>query len=138
MIANSTDKGLSVKYSGHTVNMQHEFPELLVEIQARVEKFIGQQFNHILLNKYQSGDEYIGKHRDTKDNKVCGLWFPGIGIEIANKEIAHCIAEPGCPTYLHNAFFQTLCKDGNAAVDSWKWRSFDYGWSDSRKLESTL
>ena len=27
-------------------------------------------FNHVMLNRYASGGEYIGRHRDNKENKV--------------------------------------------------------------------
>ena len=59
-----------MKYSGHVVDMHHDYPSLLSEIQDKVEGFLGEAFNHVMLNKYESGQEYIGKHRDTKENKV--------------------------------------------------------------------
>lgn len=59
-----------VKYSGHTVNLHHEYPPLLTMIQKKVEAKLGEVFNHVMLNRYDNGKEYIGKHRDTKENKV--------------------------------------------------------------------
>ena len=59
-----------MKYSGHVVDMHYDYPSLLSEIQAKVEGFLGESFNHVMLNRYESGQEYIGKHRDTKENKV--------------------------------------------------------------------
>jgi len=68
--AYASDKNLTVKYSGHTVQLHHDYPPLLQEIQKRVEEFLEEKFNHVMLNLYESGQEYIGKHRDTKENKV--------------------------------------------------------------------
>ncbi|KLO13836.1 hypothetical protein SCHPADRAFT_811863, partial [Schizopora paradoxa] len=68
--AYTSDKKLVVKYSGHTVQLHHDYPPLLLEIQKQVEDFLGENFNHVMLNLYESGQEYIGKHRDTKENKV--------------------------------------------------------------------
>lgn len=31
----------------------------------------GGAFDHVMLNRYASGQVYIGRHRDTKENKVC-------------------------------------------------------------------
>jgi len=59
-----------VKYSGHVVNLHHDYPLMLSTIQAKVEAFLGHRFNHVMLNRYANGQEYIGKHRDTKENKV--------------------------------------------------------------------
>lgn len=75
-LAYASEKDLIVKYSGHTVQLHHEYPPLLLEIQKQVEEFLGETFNHVMLNLYESGQEYIGKHRDTKENKVgSGLQF---------------------------------------------------------------
>lgn len=40
-----------------------------VERKAEDNKFYG--FNHVMLNRYDDGSVYIGKHRDNKENKVC-------------------------------------------------------------------
>ena len=70
IVAYATDEQISVKYSGHLVNLHLEYPMVLLQIQKKVEDFLGVSFNHVMLNKYQSGNEYIGKHRDTKENNV--------------------------------------------------------------------
>lgn len=71
--AYAQDKSLVVKYSGHVVQMQHDYPAVLSKIQTKVEEQVGVEFNHVMLNRYDSGNEYIGKHRDTKENKVRSL-----------------------------------------------------------------
>ena len=41
-----------------------------MEIQTRVEKAVGVTFNHVMLNRYEDGTVYIGKHSDHIDNLV--------------------------------------------------------------------
>lgn len=41
-------------------------------------------FNHVMLNRYADGGEYIGKHKDNKENKVTNipyLWFFSMVVE---------------------------------------------------------
>ena len=59
-----------VKYSGHTVDMKYDYPDVLRAIQSQVEARLSVTFNHVMLNRYENGSEYIGKHRDNKKNKV--------------------------------------------------------------------
>jgi hypothetical protein len=78
-----------IKYSGHTVNVHgpESYTQLLSPIQEMIERVaflpvvevqddaqddaeLGHAFNHVMLNRYASGEEYIGKHRDNKENKV--------------------------------------------------------------------
>jgi alkylated DNA repair dioxygenase AlkB len=72
-LAYSSDTGMKVRYSGHTVELHHSYPDVLQSIQKEVEEFLGEKFNHIMLNRYQSGEEYIGRHRDTNQNRVGAL-----------------------------------------------------------------
>ncbi|EJD00747.1 uncharacterized protein FOMMEDRAFT_157852 [Fomitiporia mediterranea MF3/22] len=71
--AYSTNESLVVKYSNHVVTMHHTYPPLLTKIQALVEDLVGETFNHVMLNRYKNGEEYIGKHRDTKENKAIDI-----------------------------------------------------------------
>ncbi|TDL17623.1 hypothetical protein BD410DRAFT_541325 [Rickenella mellea] len=64
------DKNSTMKYSGHTVDLHFDYPPLLDEIEKKVTERLNESFNHVMLNRYDSGSEYIGKHRDTKENKV--------------------------------------------------------------------
>ena len=66
----ATDTSLVVKYSGQTVDMSYTYPPLLREIQDQVERLLGVEFNHCMLNSYEDGSVYIGKHRDNKENKL--------------------------------------------------------------------
>ncbi|KAF8730025.1 2OG-Fe(II) oxygenase superfamily, partial [Rhizoctonia solani] len=68
--AYATDPQLTVKYSGHPVILHTEYPPALRKIQDQVEEQLGVTFNHVMLNKYEDGSVYIGKHSDTKENKV--------------------------------------------------------------------
>ncbi|PRQ75550.1 2OG-Fe(II) oxygenase [Rhodotorula toruloides] len=66
----STDPELEVKYSGHPVDMHHDYPPLLRKIQDMVEEKLGVKFNHAFLNLYEDGKIYIGNHRDNRENRV--------------------------------------------------------------------
>ncbi|GAA99628.1 uncharacterized protein L969DRAFT_94078 [Mixia osmundae IAM 14324] len=68
--AYATDRSLSVKYSGTTVQMRYDYPPVLREIQRCVEAQLETTFNHVMLNKYDSGNVYIGKHADNLENRV--------------------------------------------------------------------
>lgn len=67
--AYSTDPNLTLKYSGQIVDMKYEYPALLRDIQEQVEKRLGVNFNHVMLNLYEDGSVYIGNHRDNIENK---------------------------------------------------------------------
>lgn len=69
----ATSPDLTARYSGHSVQMNYPYPALLVEIQNMVSTALGIGFDHVMLNWYQDGSVYIGKHRDTKENQVCVL-----------------------------------------------------------------
>ncbi|BGP20897.1 hypothetical protein JCM10213_003395 [Rhodosporidiobolus nylandii] len=66
----ATDPSLTVKYSGHPVQMNYDPPPLLKEIWKVVEEKLEVQFNHCMLNLYEDGKVYIGNHRDNKENRV--------------------------------------------------------------------
>lgn len=62
--------GLTVHYSHTDVVMHYIYPPVLKEIQDCLEKALGVTFNHVMLNKYEDGSVYIGKHSDTLENKA--------------------------------------------------------------------
>jgi alkylated DNA repair dioxygenase AlkB len=70
----ATSPGLELKYSGHQVEMHAPFPPLLETIAARLstDDCLGAQvkFNHAMLNSYEDGQVYIGRHSDNLENKV--------------------------------------------------------------------
>ncbi|KAG9121461.1 hypothetical protein FRC07_002581 [Ceratobasidium sp. 392] len=68
--AYATSPALTVKYSGHPVQLHTTYPPTLRKIQDMVESQLGVTFNHVMLNRYEDGSVYIGKHSDTKENKV--------------------------------------------------------------------
>ncbi|KAH7099337.1 hypothetical protein BKA62DRAFT_710183 [Auriculariales sp. MPI-PUGE-AT-0066] len=63
---------VTAKYSGHQVDMHYadDVPQILQTIWDHVMKQINLEFNHVMLNNYANGTEYIGRHRDTKENGV--------------------------------------------------------------------
>ena len=70
--AYATSPSMTLKYSGQTVDMHYPYPPLIASMQSMVEKALGGdvRFNHVMLNLYERGDVYIGKHSDHLDNKV--------------------------------------------------------------------
>lgn len=54
---------LTYKYSG-MVKTAHIFTPILLEIKNLVEQTTNMQFNAVLLNFYQNGEEYMGWHSD--------------------------------------------------------------------------
>ncbi|KAG8898216.1 hypothetical protein FRB99_007593 [Tulasnella sp. 403] len=68
--AYATSPSLTLKYSGQVVDMHHPYPPLLQDIQTQVEQALGVSFNHVMLNRYDDGSVYIGKHSDNLENKV--------------------------------------------------------------------
>ncbi|KAG6810266.1 hypothetical protein H0H92_012643 [Tricholoma furcatifolium] len=69
-IAYATDENLKLKYSGQQTVMNYTYPPLLRQIQDEVEGKLGVKFNHVLLNLYENGSIYIGKHRDNVEERV--------------------------------------------------------------------
>ncbi|EPQ31993.1 uncharacterized protein PFL1_00191 [Pseudozyma flocculosa PF-1] len=72
--AYATEPGLELKYSGHPVEMHAPFPPLLNHIASLLssDDCLGSEvrFNHCMLNRYDDGKVYIGKHSDNRENKV--------------------------------------------------------------------
>jgi hypothetical protein len=68
-IAYAADPNSTLKYSGHIVNFLSEYPPLLRRIQDEVEQKLGVTFDHVMLNLYEDGSVYIGKHRDNVEER---------------------------------------------------------------------
>ena len=68
--AYASDPELIVKYSGAVVELHTDYPDVLTSIQDMVEQKLGVQFNHVMLNRYDTGDVYIGLHGDGLENRV--------------------------------------------------------------------
>jgi alkylated DNA repair dioxygenase AlkB len=70
----ATEPTLKLKYSGQQVAMHSPFPPLIQEIADRLSSSdcLGEAvgFNHCMLNRYENGNIYIGKHSDNLENKV--------------------------------------------------------------------
>ncbi|KAG9051477.1 hypothetical protein FS837_006653 [Tulasnella sp. UAMH 9824] len=73
--AYSTTPSFTLKYSGQTVDMHYPYPPILQEIQKAVENELGVSFNHVMLNRYDDGTVYIGKHSDHHENKASTYYF---------------------------------------------------------------
>jgi hypothetical protein len=67
--AYATDPKLTLKYSGHVVDFRSEYPPLLRRIQDEVEHKLGITFDHVMLNMYEDGSVYIGRHRDNIEER---------------------------------------------------------------------
>ena len=114
-----------IKYSGHTVNVHgpDKYTPLLSRIQEIVERVAflpartdleegiacsggvaakNETFNHVMLNQYADGNEYIGKHRDNEENKVrCNL--SSVTIHYAHEsDKGHCESQSRRSSYIHN------------------------------------
>ena len=72
--AYATASGLHLKYSGHPVELHAPFPALLDHIASLLstDDCLGSEvrFNHCMLNRYDDGSIYIGRHSDNIENKV--------------------------------------------------------------------
>ncbi|WWC93990.1 hypothetical protein V866_000828 [Kwoniella sp. B9012] len=68
--AYSTTPNATLSYSGSSITMHHPFPAILEEIRDRLERDLGVRFNHCMLNRYDDGNVYIGKHSDNLNNLV--------------------------------------------------------------------
>lgn len=72
--AYATAPGLHLKYSGHPVELHAPFPPLLNHIASLLssDDCLGSEvrFNHCMLNRYDDGSIYIGRHSDNIENKV--------------------------------------------------------------------
>lgn len=71
--------GLELKYSGHQVDMHAPFPPLLEQIASKLstDTCLGSdvKFNHAMLNSYENGQVYIGKHSDNCEcYLVLAIW----------------------------------------------------------------
>ncbi|TIB70724.1 hypothetical protein E3Q23_00314 [Wallemia mellicola] len=79
------EKRAHMKYSNHDAKVNHPFPQLVNQIAGRlkeVSEFVSYQwdsylyptagvdFTHCMLNYYQDGSVYIGKHNDNFNNQV--------------------------------------------------------------------
>lgn len=58
--AYSTVPDATLKYSGSEIMMNHPFPPVLETIRIRLEEELGVKFNHVMLNRYEDGNIYIG------------------------------------------------------------------------------
>lgn len=61
------------KYSNHKVVLHHPYPLILQHIQDFISRTLGVGFDHVMLNRYTSGNVGIGRHRDTKENQVIAV-----------------------------------------------------------------
>ncbi|CAO1635302.1 unnamed protein product [Parajaminaea phylloscopi] len=69
--AYSKVEDLKLRYSGQEVTME-PWPPVLLQMERDVRQHIGQEvrFNHAMLNLYEDGSVYIGKHSDNLENRV--------------------------------------------------------------------
>lgn len=86
------DKELSYSFAGNKVNAKSWDDDTILcrvirNIKVKVEKFTGEKFNFVLINRYANGDDYIGAHRD--DEKELGEKPTIVGVSFgAARDIA--------------------------------------------------
>lgn len=61
------DPGTEYRYSG-ILNVPHPWTHELLEIKIKVEEVTGCLFNSLLLNRYQSGTDYVSWHADNESS----------------------------------------------------------------------
>lgn len=57
------NEGLKYTFSGKTVPAL-PWPPVLLELRDLLTHVVGQEFNFVLINRYRSGHDHIGEHRD--------------------------------------------------------------------------
>ncbi|ORY32538.1 hypothetical protein BCR39DRAFT_376294 [Naematelia encephala] len=68
--AYSTTPNATLNYSGSSITMHYPFPPVLETMRESLENELGVKFNHVMLNRYDDGSVYIGKHSDNLNNLV--------------------------------------------------------------------
>ncbi|CAD6583037.1 MAG: hypothetical protein TREMPRED_003460 [Tremellales sp. Tagirdzhanova-0007] len=68
--AYSTTSDATLSYSGSNIAMHHPFPPIIDKMRAKLENDLGVKFNHVMLNRYDDGSVYIGRHSDNLNNLV--------------------------------------------------------------------
>jgi len=68
-------------------------PELLKTIWEQTSARLNLVFNHVMLNQYANGGEYIGRHRDTKENGVSRAIFAEQD-SLTRPATGHCESQP--------------------------------------------
>lgn len=58
--AYSTTPGAKLKYSGTEIDMHYPFPASIEVMREKLEQELGVKFNHVMLNRYDDGEVYIG------------------------------------------------------------------------------
>ena len=58
--AYSTTPGAKLKYSGTEIDMHYPFPAPIERMREKLEQELGVRFNHVMLNRYDDGEVYIG------------------------------------------------------------------------------
>jgi alpha-ketoglutarate-dependent dioxygenase alkB family protein 2 len=61
------DDGIAYYYTGQTRVAQKWIPEL-IELRDRIQQHTGEDFNYVLINRYDDGNSYIGWHSDKRTN----------------------------------------------------------------------
>ena len=59
-----------MKYSNHDAKVSFPFPDVISTIAQKLKVIIKVDFTHCMVNYYQDGSVYIGKHNDNYNNQV--------------------------------------------------------------------
>lgn len=134
--AYATDPDLTLKYSGQTVTMNYPYPTFLKDIQMAVEAALGISFNHVMLNRYEDGQVYIGKHSDHIDNKVSTDSF-AINLLLTWTVAGDCQPKSRGGAHLHYDTQKGVQWPGSE-VGPQEWQRFGHARRYSKELEGTF
>lgn len=59
------DEGIKYSFSGSHIETKPWTP-LILEIKQKVQKIAQEEYNYVLVNRYNSGKDYIGSHKDNE------------------------------------------------------------------------
>lgn len=130
-----SDGNLGYSFSGTKVNAidwntallatsyaDNEICKVLKEIRDQVEKYLNKEFNFVLINRYNDGEDYIGPHHDSendlKHSTIVGVSFGSSRNLIlkSNKDV--CIDVPNrIKMELNNGSLYAMCDKTNK---NWK------------------
>lgn len=83
------DAGLNYQYSGHS-HLAHGWPRAILGLRQKIEQRLGVPLNFVLLNRYRSGADYMGWHKDDEPSLI----GPVVSLSLGASRRFH-LEEPG-------------------------------------------
>jgi hypothetical protein len=140
LLAYTTSSSLIVTYSDHPVKLHTTYPPTLRKIQNMVESELGVTFNHVLLNRYEDGSIYIGKHSDGKENRVRRHPLSSAFGRIYqfSRDKGYCLRKLGCGQGFYDVSQSHEQRSLDKAVGPSQWQSFCNAGGHSEELEGAF